>query len=261
MKKILLIEDNIELSENICSILEKEKFLQFSAFSGETALKMIPAVKPDLILCDIMLPDMNGFTIFKKIKKMEKIVSPIFIFLTAKSMREDMRKGMEMGAEDYITKPFTKDELLGSIKVQIEKRDKLFEKIKDEKSIGREESKSSYGPEINKNQDEYLFLKNKNESGFYLVDEIVAICSLKDYSRIYLQNSKTFVLRRTMSDWEAKLNPKVFIRIHKQTIINSKFIEAIESKSSNRFQVSLSLINKKFDVSQRYSRKIKPLFI
>lgn len=261
MKKILLIEDNIELSENICSILEKEKYLQYSASGGETALKMIPVVKPDLILCDIMLPDMNGYSIFKKIKKMEKIVSPIFIFLTAKSMREDVRLGMELGAEDYITKPFTKEELLNSIKVQFEKREKLVKKIIDEKDIGEDKEISFNGTDADKKREEYLFLKNKKESGFYLIDEIIAISSLKDYSKIYLQNNKTFILRRTMNTWETRLNSKIFLRIHKQTIINLKFIEAIEAKSSNRYQVSLSTINKKFDVSQRYSKKIKHLFV
>jgi DNA-binding LytR/AlgR family response regulator len=268
MKRILVIEDNRELCENICSLLEKSKYLYSFASSGEGALQLLNQLKPDLILCDIMLPDMNGYSVLKKIKKMENVALPIFIFLTAKTQREDIRYGMELGAEDYITKPFTKDELLNSIKIQFEKREKLSMQLKDneigpvKKGFAEKKSKNKFSTltNTNSNYEEYLFLRSKKESGLFMIDEIVAIKSLKDYSQIYVNGNKTFVLRKTMNEWEKKLSNKNFLRIHRQTIINLKYVDKIEPRSSNRFQVSILAINKKFDVSQRYSLRLKQLF-
>ena len=118
MTKILVIEDDIALKDNIIDILEEESFQAMDAANGVVGLKLAQEYLPDLILCDVRMPDLNGYEVLK-ILKQDRLTSWIpFIFLTSKTNRASWRKGMEMGADDYITKPFTPQELLKAIAVR-----------------------------------------------------------------------------------------------------------------------------------------------
>ncbi|MBS3946361.1 MAG: response regulator, partial [Melioribacter sp.] len=112
MKKILIIEDNYDLAQNTLLFLKEYGYDVLSCPNGKEGLKVMLNYQPDLILCDIMLPDINGYKILSEIKKLENPIPPIVIYITAKTQRDDIRKGMTLGADDYITKPFTFDELL-----------------------------------------------------------------------------------------------------------------------------------------------------
>lgn len=256
MKKILIIEDNNDLADNISLLLKEHGYKAFVAYSGSAALKLYEQEKPDIVLCDIMLSDISGYKIFKEIKKVETKKSPVFIFLTAKSQRDEIRKGMELGADDYITKPFTYEELIKSIKTQIAKREQ-FIKLSERTSIqriskkGLEKHKFSY--------DDYIFINDKKNPGFYSLSNILFIKSVKDYTQINLIDNKRFLLRKPMKYWEEKLPENKFIRIHRQTIINLDYVEKVQEASSNRLSISLKHSNEKFDVSQRYRKKLKSL--
>jgi len=115
MNKIVLIEDNNEMRENIKEILELADYTVFSAENGKRGVELIKKELPDLILCDIMMPELDGYGVLYMVSKSIKTAAIPFIFLTAKSEKEDFRKGMNMGADDYITKPFDDTELLDSI--------------------------------------------------------------------------------------------------------------------------------------------------
>lgn len=268
MKKILLIEDNVDLAENISALLEKDRYVVKSTFNGEDALSTFIEFKPDIILCDILLPGINGYSVLKRLKKMEGVVLPIFIFITAKNQRNELRQGMVLGADDYITKPFTHEELLLAIMTQVEKRTSTMKKIgafsemkisANGKANAISSNKSSIKQEIS-GYNEYIFLKSKKEAGFHLINKIIVIKSLKDYTNIYLKGDKSIMLHRTLLEWEKKLPMDKFLRIHKQTLINRGYIENIEQTTSNRFLVTLANYPKKLEVSQRYSRKLKKLF-
>ncbi len=118
---ILIIEDEEALRENIAEIISHYGFHVISAPSGEDGVNLTLQHAPDIIICDVMLPGIDGFDVFSQIKQLSKSQSPAFIFLTAKSTRSDTRTGMDMGADDYLTKPFTKEELLNSINARIDK--------------------------------------------------------------------------------------------------------------------------------------------
>ncbi|MGZ0020647.1 response regulator transcription factor [Nitrosomonas sp. wSCUT-2] len=118
---ILVIEDEQALRENIVSIILHYGFRVISAPSGEDGINLALQQAPDIIICDIMLPGMDGFDVFGQIKQLPQLHPPAFIFLTAKSTRSDTRTGMDMGADDYLTKPFTKEELINSINARLEK--------------------------------------------------------------------------------------------------------------------------------------------
>ncbi len=121
MKKILIIEDNVDVRENTAEILELAGFKVITAPDGKEGVALAKTDIPDLIICDIMMPGLDGYGVLHLLSKDPDLVAVPFIFLTAKAERSDMRKGMEMGADDYITKPFDKIELLNAVESRIRK--------------------------------------------------------------------------------------------------------------------------------------------
>ena len=121
MEKILLIEDNEALRENTAEILTLAQFEVIVAENGKAGIEMARMYQPNLIICDIMMPVLDGYGVYQIISKEPSLQEIPFIFLSAKSERNDLRKGMEMGADDYITKPFTDAELINAIHTRLEK--------------------------------------------------------------------------------------------------------------------------------------------
>jgi len=128
-KNILIIEDNFEIREGTAEILELTGNYNIStAENGKIGVEMAIANPPDLVLCDIMMPELDGYGVLYMLSKHEETATIPFIFLTAKSERIDMRKAMEMGADDYLTKPFDDVELLNAIESRLKKRSQVVAK-------------------------------------------------------------------------------------------------------------------------------------
>lgn len=126
MKKILIIEDNTEMRENISEILQLSGYSVFSAADGLLGVQAAREYRPDLILCDIMMPNLDGFGVLKILSQDENLKNIPLIFLTAKAEKEDFRKGMNLGAEDYLIKPFEDSDLLEVIETKLNKYESLF---------------------------------------------------------------------------------------------------------------------------------------
>ena len=125
-RTILIIEDNLEIREGTAEILELTgSYNVLTAENGRIGVDLALKHLPDLILCDIMMPELDGYGVLYMLSKQESTMHIPFIFLTAKSERVDMRKAMEMGADDYLVKPFDDIELLNSIESRLRKRDSL----------------------------------------------------------------------------------------------------------------------------------------
>lgn len=122
--KILIIEDNNDIRESTAEILELTGYEVLQATNGRQGVEMAQQFKPDLILCDIMMPELDGYGVLYMLNKNPETASTPFIFLTAKAERVDLRKGMEMGADDYLTKPFDDLELLNAIESRLNKKEK-----------------------------------------------------------------------------------------------------------------------------------------
>jgi CRP-like cAMP-binding protein/CheY-like chemotaxis protein len=125
MKTILLIEDNKDVRENTAEILELANYKVLQAENGKTGVELAQKNLPDLIICDIMMPVLDGYGVIHLLNKSQETASIPFIFLTAKSERIDFRKGMEMGADDYISKPFDDIELLNAVESRLKKNEML----------------------------------------------------------------------------------------------------------------------------------------
>ena len=115
MKTILLIEDNPDILANTGEILEMAGYTVLLAENGQVGVKTALATKPDLVVCDIMMPVLDGYGVLQIFNQNAQLAGVPFIFLTAKTDRTDQRRGMELGADDYLTKPFNKTELLSAI--------------------------------------------------------------------------------------------------------------------------------------------------
>jgi|GEM_PF-730241 len=125
-KKIAIVEDDKSIRENIALFLEEEGFEVFTAENGSKGVELINKNLPDLILCDISMPVMDGYEVHTSLQKNINTASIPFIFLTAKTQKSDLRKGMNMGVDDYITKPFVFDDLLHAVKSRINKQSTLL---------------------------------------------------------------------------------------------------------------------------------------
>jgi DNA-binding response OmpR family regulator len=121
MKKILLIEDNPEVRENTSEILSLANYDVVAAENGKTGVELAQKEKPDLIICDIMMPELDGYGVLHILSKNDQTANIPFIFLTAKTEKTDIRKGMNLGADDYLTKPFDDTDLLNAIEARLRK--------------------------------------------------------------------------------------------------------------------------------------------
>ncbi|WP_414581395.1 EAL domain-containing protein [Scytonema sp. PCC 10023] len=129
MTKILVIEDEKSVRENILDLLEAEHFDTIAAANGRIGLELAVSEVPDLILCDLMMPEIDGYGVLIALREESVTANIPFIFLTARAARADFRQGMELGADDYLTKPFTRDELLSAIASRLSKQANLTKKV------------------------------------------------------------------------------------------------------------------------------------
>ncbi len=124
MAKILVIEDEESVRSNILRLLTFEDFEVVGAANGAIGLQLAKEQQPDLIICDVMMPELDGYGVLNALRQDDNTATIPFIFLTAKAAKEDLRQGMELGANDYLNKPFTRDELLKTVRTQLEKQEK-----------------------------------------------------------------------------------------------------------------------------------------
>lgn len=127
-KTILIIDDNDDIRENTAEILSFGGYRTVTAENGKKGIEVAVKEKPDLIVCDIMMPELDGYGVLHLLRKNPETEGIPLIFLTAKAERSDLRKGMEMGADDYVTKPFEEVELMNAIESRLQKYDVLHKK-------------------------------------------------------------------------------------------------------------------------------------
>lgn len=125
MKKVLIIEDDRDLSETLSLFLRNNKFIVYTACDGIQGVQEAMRLFPDIIICDISMPNLDGYGVYETIKHINSTSFIPFIFLTAKADNQEIRKGMNLGADDYITKPFKNNDLLDAVNVRLKKAESL----------------------------------------------------------------------------------------------------------------------------------------
>jgi len=271
MKKVLIIEDNQELRSNIAEILELSHYRTQTADNGKAGLEMAIQFQPDLIICDVMMPELDGYGVIQAIQKNPGMAQIPFIFLTAKSEKEDIRKAMDLGADDYLTKPFSATELLSAIETRIKKMEltrqdislqlekanghtdslsevALFQSLTEGRVINRYKKKQIIFTEGNHPNRLYYVIKGKvkayksNDNGKELVTELYRPGDFLGHVSI-LENSVYKMNAEAMEDTELAVIPKEdFIELinnHPQAL--RKFVQLLASDVSEKEERLISM--------------------
>ena len=157
MKTILVIEDEKPVLTNIVEILESGGFQAIGAENGADGIQLAKESNPDLILCDIMMPVMDGHGVLSELRSEPATATIPFIFLTAKADKTDLREGMNLGADDYLTKPFRRKELLMAVNARLEKQAAMLERYAQERNLAETlRGKMQDLEQLNQTRDELL---------------------------------------------------------------------------------------------------------
>ncbi|NEQ43528.1 MAG: response regulator [Leptolyngbya sp. SIOISBB] len=148
MTKLLVIEDEAGIRDSMVDILQAEDYIVESASNGQEGLQILEEFHPDLVICDVMMPVLDGHKVLQQIRQNPQTQTLPFIFLTAKADKTDFREGMDFGANDYITKPFTHDELLGTIQSRLKLKAAAHQEIKKQLDVLRTSVNTSIPREI-----------------------------------------------------------------------------------------------------------------
>lgn len=250
-EKILIIDDNEDGRDNIQTLLEEMGFSTIIAIDGIDGIIKAREFNPELIICDILMPNTDGYTVIKELKKSKKTCNIPFIYLSAKTEHSDFRKGMELGADDYLTKPVEAKELLNAINVRLNKNARMQNKYSSVALCNTEKQKSQLS------LDENIFLPLKD--GYYLlgVKDIDYILSSGAYTNIYHHGGKKILVRKLLKEWNELLPSKDFTRIHRNTIINMHAISRIEKWFNNSLKIYLKNYEDSITASRRFSMKFR----
>lgn len=188
MKKILLIEDDSVLRENTAELLEIAKYEVIMAPNGKIGVNKAKTALPDIVVCDIMMPELDGYGVFNELAKYKKTKFIPFIFLSAKTERKDIRKGMNLGADDYITKPFSEDDLISAIESRLAKSSILKDEMKKHRNAQNEEEEeiktlselksflNINGKILAYNKEDIIYNEGQNSNFIYLINKGVVKC-------------------------------------------------------------------------------------
>jgi DNA-binding LytR/AlgR family response regulator len=249
-EKILVIDNDQDFLKKLKEILKKEGFIVKTKLDGKSGIKTAVDWRPNLIICDISIPLKNGYEVLQAILASSITKATPFIFLTAKTKKEDFRKGMQLGADDYLFKPYDINDLLVSIKMRLEKS--ILGATASLKEI--ENTNKLYG------LDDKIYVKKGSEMQLFILRDLIYLSAESPYAKLNFVNGKHSFERKSMLEWERKLPTKYFMRIHRSTIINKEYITKIEKLKNTSYKIWLKDELKSFVTSKRYSSKIKTHF-
>ncbi|HER40713.1 MAG TPA: response regulator, partial [Salinimicrobium catena] len=189
---VLLIEDDLVLAENTRELLELSGYRMLLAHEGKSGIKKAYKELPDVIISDIMMPELDGFEVYQALQQNKHTRNIPFIFISAKADPADVRRGMNLGADDYITKPFNEEDLVLAIEKRLSKRIQMREQEElnpatKKAQLHLEEFKDyirTYGEQIQVEKNEEIFLENRMASSVYLLEHgMVKTFRLDEYGK------------------------------------------------------------------------------
>lgn len=252
-KRILVIEDEHAVRTNIKTLLEEEGYKVYCTADGEDGVTLALEILPCLIICDVMMPGIDGYEVLRRLSARKKTASIPFIFLTAKVEKDDLRLGMQLGADDYIFKPFKAEDLLKAIETRLKKYEVIKAELYDKPET---ESENNSGKK-KYTDNERLFLVVNGVPQFIKISEIKFITAEDQYTNLHTINSNPFLVRKSLSAWEKLLPETSFLRIHRATIINMNYIDKAEKWFNNSFRLYMQGTSSPFIISRRYTSKLK----
>lgn len=256
-KTILVIEDNNEVRENTAEMLELANYTVITAENGKIGVELAKKNSPDLVICDIMMPEMDGFGVLFMLGKDPETSGIPFIFLTARAEKSDIRKGMELGADDYLTKPFDEMTLLNAIEIRL-KKSELFKKAfqKSEEGLAEFIDDARGIEELQK-----LSGNRKNRS--YKKKELIFHEGDYPYNLFFVTKGKvkTFKMNRDGKEYITGIATQGDFIGYMDILENTDFTETAETLEDSEIQIIvrqdfLSLIYNNRDVAAKFIKML-----
>lgn len=271
MKKILLIEDNFEVRENTAEILDLSGYEVITAENGKVGVRLAQQSIPDLIICDIMMPELDGYGVLRILNQNPKTATIPFIFLTAKAEKSDFRKGMNLGADDYLTKPFQDVELMEIIEIRLKKSEQLnqvFDQneeglrtfINEARGIQELQALSEDRETRHYRKKDFVFQEGSYPKQIYFINKgKIKICKTNDDGREFvislhgqgdfigylamLQNSTYLENAIVLEDAEVSMIPRddFFQLLHNNRDVANRFIKLLASNVLDKEERLLEL--------------------
>lgn len=266
---ILVIDDNQDILENITEVLELEEYIVVATSHPKDVFQIAKEEQPDLILCDIMMPELDGYSVLKILKRNEETRLIPFLFLTAKTDASDMRKGMNLGADDYITKPFTTIDLLDAVRMRLEKSaEQLSANVSDHnQSLFR----SSHLPLIESQIEEYFEQEGFNKaykkdhsiylqgaypkSIFYIQKGLIRLTTVDQYDKEFtislLSSGDIFGIKQALSEFQNTESAICLTDCIIQSISIEQFQKLLESSPELSMFYNRKLSEQIFNLEQK----------
>lgn len=256
MKKILLIGEEKPASRKILNLLIDSGYGVTVCENGKRGILSAKETVPDMIICNAMLPDMDGCSVLSELNRYTETAAIPFIVLSGRiPSLSEVRRAMLMGADDYLFKPFDPEELLKTIQTRIWKYEKIIKK--EENKIKQENGRLANKKKLT--EEDHILLKAGSNPEIVKIRNIVFISAAHEYSSVYLSQKKNILVQRQLKEWERLLPEKVFLRIHRSTIINLNYVSKMEKWFNHSFRLYLKEIPQGFVTSRRYSTKLRSL--
>lgn len=254
MKRILIIdEDNFD-AKNIENLLSDSGYKTYLAENSFDGFEIAKRYLPDLILCSIHTKGNNGSNIIFELMQFEETSTIPIICLTENTNVKELRKLMNIGADDFIDKPFENDDLLLSVKMRLKKYEAVKTKHQQLSADRFEEEEKE--PEF----DDHILVKIGNRLNFIKFSEIICVTALKEYSKISLESGKKIVVRKSLKKWIDVLPSDIFLQIHRATIINLNYIDEAKKVNDRSYQVKMKCMDESFILSKRFANKVRKKF-
>lgn len=236
MKTILFIDDNTEMLENTAELLELSNYKVYTASNGRDGVKLAQKEKPDLIICDVMMPGLDGYEVLHILSQNENTQRIPFIFLTAKSAKTDFRKGMNLGADDYLTKPFEEMDLLRTIEHKLKKFEARNSMVNDTKEITVDDLLAQANVKIFKAKEKIFYESESPSFVFYILEGEVKSWKIDAYGKELITNiyrhGEFIGYTAVIDETSYKHSASTLMETKLAAIPKSKFLEWIKNNHS-----------------------------
>lgn len=246
---ILLVEDDSNLARALAHFLRCNNLMVITAGDGHRAMELATSARPDLILCDLDLPGLHGFDVLALQQDNPELWDIPFLILTGRGGFKDIRKGMNLGADDYLVKPIPPDELIAAVQSRLlrrQRRQQASDTAVDSTPADIADSESNAAV-----KGEPLFVKTPAGRQRVELDEILWISAYGEYSRVHWGTSHNALVRKPMKAWESELAPEDFLRIHRNSIINLRWLDRVENGAEGEMLAYLKGKSEPIPVSLR----------
>jgi signal transduction histidine kinase len=259
MNSILIIEDEADLLENLSVFLTLEDYHTYTASNGKDGVNLAFEKLPDLIICDINMPEMDGYQTLKAIRANPSSSNIPFIFLTARSEKSDFRLGMELGADDFISKPYTEDEIINAVKSRLEKRSKLKQSFDKEMDELRQNFVSTLPHELKTPLSVILAYSDilKKNAADYDKDEISSMAqAINDAGKRLHRLSNNYIFYISLSEFNTIIDKTPDNATFAAHICLEQISETIREANNKNNRISIKLAPADIFIAKSYFEKI-----